>query len=387
MRTSPALTLVVGTMALAIAVACSQASSPTSPAPAPAGSSDLGPGGATLKVPAPTLQSPTNGTQVTVTTNVPLVAGNVAGSHATFPVTLEYEVRNAAGAVVANPKIAQSAGSTTTYTLPIALQTSAVYSWRARGTYNGAFGPWSSTFTFKAPDIPPAYIRGSEIFDPLTDGKTVGTVNGNVQWLPGVGVKLLENTSHISYVLPTGLQTGQFSLMVRGVDESNPGDKSKIMSMAEGFGDVTTNDYRMTAELRGRFYITPGAVQARFITGDAREEFHRISDTPRRVVDFSDEVWYLWRVTWTSNTFTLEVRQNNESGPVMYAATVGTSGHAYRPVPHVVYIGQPPGRAGTIDATAAGMIVKNLWVSSTVQRPLFPFPSSLLSRPGQGGGQ
>lgn len=383
MRTSPTFALVAGSLALAVAVACSQGASPTTPSPAAAGTGDLGPGGATLKTPAPVLSSPANGSQVTLTTNVPLVSSNVAGSHAAIPITLEYEVRNAAGAVVANPKVAQSNGATTTYTLPIALQTSAVYTWRTRATYNGAFGPWSTAFTFKAPDIPPAYNTGSEIFDPLTEGKTIGTVNGNVQWLPGVGVKLLENTSHISYVLSNGLQTGQFSMMVRGVDESNPGDKSKIMSMAEGFGDVTTNDYRMTAELRGRFYITPGAVQGRFITGDAREEFHRISDTPRRVVDFNDETWYLWRVTWTAGTFTLEVRANNESGPVMYSATVATSGHAYRPVPHVLYIGQPPGRAGVIDATAAGMIVKNLWVSSTVQRPLFPFPS-VFNAPGGG---
>lgn len=382
MRTSPKLALIAGTLTLAVAVACSQSSTPTSPVPAVAGAGDLGPGGATLKVPAPTLQSPANGVQLTQASNVTIVAGNVAGNHSNFPVTMEFEVRNPAGAVIANPKVAQAGGSTTSYTLPISLETSTVYTWRARGTYNGAFGPWSSSFTFKAPDIPPAYIKAGEIFDPLTDGKTAGTVNGNVQWLPGVGVKLLENTSHISYVLPGGLQTGQFSLMVRGVDESNPGDKSKIMSMAEGFGDVTTNDYRMTAELRGRFYITPGAVQARFITGDAREEFHRISDTPRRVVDFNDETWYLWRVSWTATTFTLEVRANNESGPVMYAATVGTSGHAYRPVPHVVYIGQPPGRAGLIDATAAGMIVKNVWLSATTQRPLFPFPSALFTPPG-----
>jgi len=385
MRTSPTFALVALALALAVAVACSQGTSPTSPSPSAAGSGDLGPGGSTLKTPAPVLQSPANGVQVTVTTNVPLRSTNVAGSHTTFPITLEFEVRNAANAVVANPRIAQSSGTTTTtYTLPISLVTSAVYTWRTRATYNGAFGPWSSAFTFKAPDIPPAYISGSEIFDPLTDGKTVGTVNGPVQWLPGVGVKMLNNTSHISYMLPAGLQTGQFSMMVRGVDESNPGDKSKIMSMAEGFGDVTTNDYRMTAELRGRFYITPGAVQGRLITGDAREEFHRISDTPRRVIDFSDELWYLWRVTWTSGTFTLEVRQGNETGPVMYAATVGTSGHAYRPVPHVVYIGQPLGRAGIIDATANGMIVKNLWVSSTIQRPLFPFPATLLAVPGGG---
>jgi len=382
MRTSPTLALVASTLALAVAVACSQASSPTSPIPAAAGSADLGPGGATLKVPAPTLQSPANGVQLTQSSNVALVASNVAGSHSNFPITMEFEVRNAAGAVFANPKVAQASGSTTTYTLPIPLQTSAVYSWRARGTYNGAFGPWSSAFTFKAPDIPPPFIRGNEVFDPLTDGRSAGTVNGPVQWLPGVGVKLLHNTSHITYVLPTNLQAGSYSMMVKGVDESNPGDKSKIMSMQEGGGDLTTNDYRMTAELRGRFYVTPGAVQGRLITGDAGNH-GRIHDTPRIVLDFNDETWYFWRVIWGGGRFTVEVRVGGEFGSTVYLQTVGTGANPYRPVPHVIHVGQPVGRAGEIDGTAAGMIVKNVWVSSN-SRPSFPFPSALFALPGEG---
>lgn len=381
MRTSPTLALIAGTLALAVAVACSQASSPTSPAPSAAGSGELGPGGATLKVPAPTLQSPANGVQLTQSSNVTLVTGNVAGSHSTFPITMEFEVRTAAGAVIANSKITQGSGSTS-YTIPTSLATSATYTWRTRGTYSGAFGPWSSTFTFKAPDIPPPFVRGNEVFDPLTDGRSAGTVNGPVQWIPGVGVKLLHNTSHITYALPTNLQAGSYSLMVRGVDESNPGDKSKIMSMQEGAGDVTTNDYRMTAELRGRFYVTPGAVQGRLITGDAGNH-GRIHDTPRIVLDFNDESWYFWRVTWGGGRFTVEVRLGGEFGSTVYLQSIGTGANPYRPVPHLVHVGQPVGRAGEIDATAAGMIVKNVWISNN-SRPVFPFPSTLFSLPGEG---
>lgn len=382
MRKTPALALVSGTLLLSVALACSQSGTPSAPSPVTQ-SSDLGPGGATLKVAAPTPQSPTNGSQVTVTTNVPLVSGNVAGTNATFPVTLEYEVKNAAGTVLVTAKVAQASGSTTTYTFTTQLVTSAVYSWRVRATYNNAFGPWSSTFTFKAPDIPPAYIRGNEVFDPMTDGKTVGTVNGPVQWIPGVGVKLLHNTSHITYDLPVNLQSGSYSMMVRGVDESNPGDKAKIMSMQEGGGDVTTNDYRVTAELRGRYYVTPGAVQARIITGDAREEFHRIYDTPRIVNDFSDEAWYFWRISWRTGSFTLEVRRDSETGPAVYVQTVGTGSFPYRPLPHRIHIGQPVGRAGEIDATAAGMTVKNVWISSNASRPQFPFADIFLNPAGR----
>ncbi len=381
MRKTPALALVSGTLLLAAAVACSQPGSPSSPSPV-AQSSDLGPGGATLKAPAPTLQSPANGSQVTVTSNVPLTSGNVAGTNATFPITLEYEVKNAAGTVLVTAKVAQASGSTTTYTFANSLVTSAVYSWRVRATYNNAFGPWSSTFTFRAPDIPPPYMRGNEIFDPLTDSTTVGVVSGPVQWIPGVGVKMLHNTSRITYELPINLQEGSYSMMVTGVDESNPGDKSKIMSMQEGYGGITDNDYRVTAELRGRYYVTPGAVQARIITGDASDH-GRIFDTPRIVCDFSDEAWYFWRISWRTGTFTLEVRRDGPNGASVYEQTIGTGSRPYRPVPHVLHIGQPVGRAGEIDATAAGMIVKNVWVSSTSTRPQFPFADLFLNPAGR----
>lgn len=378
MRKTPAFALVSATVALALAVACSQQGTPSSSAPTAPSAADLGPGGSTLKVPAPALQSPANGVTVTNTSNVPLVSGNVAGANIAFPVTLEFEVRNAAGTVVATSKVLQASGATTTYTLPITLAVSATYTWRSRGTFGTAFGPWSATFTFRAPDVQASYIRGNEIFDQLTDGKTVGTVEGPVQWIPGVGVKLLAQTSYIRYILPTTLTEGTFSMMVTGVDESNPGDKSKIMSMQENGGDITANDYRMTAELRGRNYVTPGAVQARIITGDAEDEEH-IHDTPRQVVDFNDEDWFFWRCTWRNGSFTLEVRRTSPTGQIMYTATVGTSDRAYRPVPHVLYIGAPAGRAGAIDATAAGMVVKNLWVSPTQARPPFTFPDLLAS--------
>lgn len=386
MRKTSAFALVSGTMVMALALACSQPGSPSPSSPSAPTAENLGPGGSTLKIGAPNLISPANNQQVTVTQNVPLVASNVTGTNVTFPVTLEYEIRligttpSGTGTLVANPKINQAGGTTTSYTLPNTLVTSSYYTWRVRATYSGAFGPWSNTFTFKAPDIPPSYITSNEIYDAMTDGKTVGTINGPVQFIPGVGVRMLGQTSNIAYQFNSPLQAGTFSMMVSGADESNPGDKAKVMSMMEGGGDITANDYRVTAEMRGRLYITPGAVQARIITGDAGEE-HEIHDTARIVVDFNDETWYLWRVTWRTGSFTLEVREGGPTGPIKYSQTIGTGTTPYRPVPHVIYVGAPVGRAGPIDATVAGMIVKNVWVSANQTRPPFAFPD-ILSGPG-----
>ena len=48
-------------------------------------------------------------------------------------------------------------------------------------------------------------------------------------------------------------------MMILNGDEGNPGDKSKVFSMQEGpdVNDITTDDYRMTVELRGRNYGAP----------------------------------------------------------------------------------------------------------------------------------
>jgi hypothetical protein len=61
-------------------------------------------------------------------------------------------------------------------------------------------------------------------------------------------------------------------MMILGADEGSEGDKSKVFAMQEGpdENDVTDDDYRMTAELRGRNYATPGAVTCRIIYGDGR---------------------------------------------------------------------------------------------------------------------
>ena len=55
------------------------------------------------------------------------------------------------------------------------------------------------------------------------------------------------------YRLPQTLEAGEFSMMILGADEGTEGDKSKVFAMQEGpdEGDITDDDYRMTAELRG----------------------------------------------------------------------------------------------------------------------------------------
>ena len=71
---------------------------------------------------------------------------------------------------------------------------------------------------------------------------------------PAQGAKLIDHSSFIRYRLPVNLQQGEFSMMIQGADEGSEGDKSKVFAMQEGpdEGDITDDDYRFTAELRGR---------------------------------------------------------------------------------------------------------------------------------------
>jgi hypothetical protein len=363
---------------VALTIACSESSTPVSPSSSPTGENGAGPDGQTLKIAPPPLMSPANGSTITSTSSVTFTVGRVTGTHASFPVTIEFDIARQGGAQLDNTKLAQGSSNSSSYTMNRQLEINTVYTYRARATYNNAFGPWSPTFTFRTPDIPPAYVRvsggGGEIFDPLTNGITAGNRIGPTQFIPGVGLKMLTQASHVTYTLPENLQQGEFSLMITGVDEGSPGDKSKIMSMQEGpdENDITDDDYRMTAELRGRSYNPAGAVTFRIITGGGHDT---IFDGVRTPVEFTDTRWYFWKFTWGGGRAQLEVRNDGPNGGIIYSSSVGTGPRPYRPTPHLVHIGAPVGRAGDIDATIGGLIAKDVWLGAG-PRPNFP-PSAV----------
>lgn len=212
----------------------------TSPQPAaPSTSNPNSPpaDGSTLKIDAPPLVSPVNGTTLADTTAV-LVVTNVNGKNASFPVTYEFEVRDAAGALVANPKVPASAGSTTSLTVPNQLQGNVTYSWRARATYNGGLGPWATTTTFRTQLA--SFIQGQRVVDLLTTGTTVGKRLGG-QFVAG-GWQSLSLNDGIDYDLSAPLDTGtvEFDITNIGQQEGEAFKKDlKFLSMgdASAFGD------------------------------------------------------------------------------------------------------------------------------------------------------
>ena len=359
--------LALGAAALLIlAVACGDGNKNPVSATDPAGmpvSGAAGPDGATLKANAPTLQSPSGRTDSSQPT---LVIGAATGKYASAAFSYRFQVMRG------STLVDEGTSATTSWRVSKTLEMDTSYTWKARAEYQGSYGPWSSTMTFSTPAFIEGYIRSQEIYDPLTNGKTVGEARGPVEWVIGEGVRLLGHDSYIVYQLPAALEIGEYSLMVTGMDEGSPGDKTKVMSMQEGGTSafITDNDYRMTVEKRGRDYTIPGAVTFRIITGDAADEEH-IHDGRRYGVPFSDERWYFWKFDWDQNGADLEVFEGGENGTAIYAEGVDGFSHAYRPERHMIYIGSPPSRVGLQDATVPGMIVKNVWVSAR-PRPVFP---------------
>jgi hypothetical protein len=357
---------------LALAVACSKGpETPVSPSSAQPGATSAGPNGETLKASAPNPLSPINGAQPDT---LVLTAGKSTGSFnkgLDGEYSYEFQIMNAANTLVCASFVPGGSGSDVSWTPSCNLELDANHSWRVRAVTQNpggqmANGPWSSTASFKSPLG--GYIRGDELFDPLYNGKTVGNAI-NTTFVPNQGIRLNGHDSRVTYVLPITLQAGEMSVMVIGADEGNPGDKTKIMSMQEGGGDITTNDYRFTAELRGRDYPVPGSVQFRLITGDAGEE-DSIFDSARIPLGFSSSRWYFWQFTWRTGRADLVVREDGPRGRVIYNQGRGTGTHPYRPEQHVIHLGAPVGRAGPQDATMPGGVYKNLWVSSR-PRPAF----------------
>jgi len=347
--------------------ACNRtANSPVSPSPEAAGGADAAADGSTLKASTPATVSPTGGTQVT--DPVVLTASKSTGKFGDLSPSYQFQVRSGSTTVYDSGVTGGGgAGSNVTHTVPSssALQPDTNYTWRVRAVFQGQNGSWSSDSSFMSPVG--AFIRGNEVRDPLTIGRTVGEIRGPVQFTSD-GLKLIAHESHVLYRLPQNLQAGQFSMMILGADEGSEGDKSKVFSMQEGpeENDITTDDYRMTAELRGANYSDPGAVTCRIIAGDNESR-----DCPRQQKSFTSTRWYFWSFSWQTGRARLLVRADSETGPTIYDATIGTGTHPYRPDPHYAYLGVPAGRAGLIDATLPGGTYKNVYIGPNA-RPTFP---------------
>jgi hypothetical protein len=356
--------LAVIVCALAITVGCgknsSQPSAPTIVDPSLIQANAEG--GSTLKATAPTLQSPINGVRLQGNEPVRLVIGNSTAMFANVPLSYRFELTNAAGAIVEDVVVDGGSG-TTVRTVTTELEGEKMYQWRARAEYQGVGGPWSAVQSFISPQSE-GYIRGNELYDPLINGKTVGEIHGPVQFIPGVGAKLLDWNAYISYQLPETLYEGEYSLLVTNMPANTEGDKQKVMAMAQGYSDLTTNDRRMTVEKRGD---PQGTIAWRFITHD--DQIDTVGNE-RRGFPFQADRSYLFQTTWRNNFFNVAIFEDGAGGRNVYDFGKAWGGRRYDPNPHVIFVGAPVARSGTAAASIENTIYRQIWVSAN-PRPAF----------------
>ncbi len=383
--------LLFGIAALAVfAMACGeQASTPA--APTPAVSSDTAAAatdGSTLKASAPAPQQPANGSTTTLLTPSLVIANSTLKYLGDVSMTASLQhrvvVETSAGAQVLDAKTVPSPGTDlSVYAVPAGiLLADTAYRWRARAELGSSVSPWSAYWTFRTPKSGgglPSYQNATELWDNLTDGKTIGSLVGGAQLVPGKGVFLPAFESHVTYTLQSTLTSGSIECLIEGLASDTNGGKTKVFSSQQGYSDITDNPFRFTIEKRGDDHVDVGKYRLRIITGNATSGFYD-SDRIQPSSLIASKVYY-HRVSWANNVVNFVVREGSATGPQVASYAFSYQG-TYRPSPHVVHIGAPVPRGGPLDASVPGIIVRFFYVSQGGTYPGFANVASALGLNG-----
>lgn len=357
------ISMCVITIVLGVALACSrQSTTPASPVAPSAGSlaETADADGSTLKASAPVATAPVNDAQVS--TAPTLTASTAKLSFSTLAATLRYRFQlfNEAGTMVQDSGLL----SVPSFAVSVSLELKKRYTWRVRAEFEGAVGPWSALASFISPEG--GYIRGSEVFDPLYNGATVGERIGPTTFIPGQGIRLETAQSFVRYTIPT-LTAGEFSMEITGLRANNVGDKSKVFAMSSNGPDFITDPYRADVQYRGVQGFPPNAITFRVLYGDGDDLSKRYEpDTGTRlasVYNLDPATTYFWRLAWGSEV-RVTVRVGSSTGPILYNIGLIARNGSYSPVPHYLYLGSPTGRSGVESASVPGSTFKNVWISS-----------------------
>lgn len=344
-----------------LALACGRQSaapmSPTTTRPIVSVNEVSGVNGATLKVSAPTLVSPLNDTVIDGIQPTLVCQPVTATNGASVSVAYDWEVYDSE-----NTKVRTEVVNGTSWAV-LGLNYEQRYTWRVRATasYLGAdgnavltFGPWSAFGSFITPQNK-GYIRGNELYDPLFNGETIGTIVGPAHFVPGVGISLDSLGSYVYYVLPQPLIEGEFSMLAQNVRTRTEGGKTKVMAMSQGFDDITTNDRRVTFEKRN-----DGSVAWRVITHNDQID---TGSAERPFVQFNLTDTFFFGINWHNNRFDFNIKRGGANGTQIYALGKGFAGAPYDPNPHVLYLGGPGGRAGDDSGSVPNIIIRQVWAS------------------------
>ena len=264
---------------------------PTSPPPASAPVNGVS---------APTILDPLPGTS-TADTTPPLTVRNASASDGSaltyaFQVSSNNAFTQVAAEISGFPQGSAGASGTTTWEVTPALG-SGRYFWRARATGAqgpGPFSPISDVFIGSSPSpspSPPGPSGPSEIFDPLTNGSSVGQVTGGR--FTGSGWQVTHRGNYIRYVVPT-IQSGFVEWENRNLTRFNPQrDAFSLLGMWDpSRGAYRENPFRVHIRKLDTQGHNPPYVRMRFISNGDQH------DVGSDFLDWNPSHTYRWRVEW-----------------------------------------------------------------------------------------
>lgn len=324
-------------LALSLACAKSKALTPTTPTPAVV----TPPNGATLKITAPTPQSPINNVRIE-TFSLPALTASAATPTEGGNITPQYRFQlfNDAG-----QQVAEGLQNAPNWTPLITPEFDKTYTWQVRAEFQGDAGPWSARASFVSPNG--GYLRDTEFFDPLTNGRTVGKQIGG-HFINGKGWMADKLTDAIDYRLSACAScTLEFDVTNFGHGEGEPFQKDvKWISMgdAAAFDDFLTHrnhPWKMHLEQRADGDGT--GMKLIWRNGDVGEG--EPGDHTGKVdpaVDWRGDVWYHFTLTWNPGGFEIWIGETQANGTVTNNKLWfkdGFGGHAYTPPNFIVSLG------------------------------------------------
>ena len=231
-------------------VACSgKSSTPITPTPTPTP--------VAVTIAAPVVKAPV-GTAQLDTLRPTLEVTNAVTTGTVGTVTYRFEASESdqfpdGSRTFAIDAVAQGSGSTKVDVGPSDLIPNFVYSWRARATNGTLTSDWSKVETFKTKNT--GFKNGQTVFDPLTDGTSVGVLHGG-HFVVGQGWQADSYSDGLDYDIPTCNSCRvEFDVTNFGKGLGNPADlKWLSMGDASSFGDFGSfrdGPWKMHLEQRG----------------------------------------------------------------------------------------------------------------------------------------
>ena len=320
MDARPGRWLRTGFAVTAVAVsACGGSKTPTNPSPPPS----TQPPPVTASLAAPVIASPRGGQQLTDFGPV-LSATNAVATGTVTNVRYRFEWSELDSFPTdsrTGTRDGVDQGTTTTsHTITGTLKPNFRYYWRVRASNDTLTSPWSNVENFITTNK--GFIVGQTIYDPLTDGMTVGNRFGGS--FVGGGWRADSDTDGIDYVVPGGCTscTLEFDVTNFGRAQGAPALKDyKWVSMGDGntFGDFTAfRDHPWKMHLEQRSDGDGTGMKLIWRNGASIEGANPGDHMQRNdsTVDWRADVVYRFTLRWTPTEFSVSVGTVNADGSV-----------------------------------------------------------------------